>query len=311
METNVAPSQQFFHRSPWAQLGLLLVFFFVGLFVGQFFGVITAMAAYGLGFEETAQVASDFRITEDARPILFIIQFFSSLGGFIIGPALYIFYFKPNTWLNTRNTKVPHLIPFLLVILSTLAFMIVNSQVIEWNAEINLPDTIESWARAQEDYLQELTEYLTTFPHAGYFAAAFLIIAVLPAVGEELFFRGLMQPIWAKILKNPHAAIWLTAALFSAIHFQFYGFFPRMLLGALFGYFYYWSGNLWMPILGHLINNGLSLSMYYSYQQGVTETNLAEPEAVSFSMIAVFLVVGILVTYRLWRFYQNRQPAPE
>jgi membrane protease YdiL (CAAX protease family) len=307
METNASPAPQSFMRSAWVQLGLLLLFFFIGLFVGQFFGVLLAMISYGYGFEETLAIAGDFRTNADARPILYILQFFSSAGGFLAGSYYYMKYCAPERLSGLRNMAAGGIIPLLLVTAATLTFMVANSLVIEWNANLELPNALhafEEWAQSQESYLKALTEYLTTFPHTGYLIAALLIIAVVPALGEELFFRGLMQPLWMRILKNPHAAIWLTAFLFSAFHFQFYGLFPRLLLGALFGYFYYWSGSLWLAVLGHFLNNGFSLLMYYIYQQGMMETNLAEPEAVSLSVVVPFLFIGIVAAWALRRHFK-------
>ncbi|TAF81977.1 MAG: CPBP family intramembrane metalloprotease, partial [Sphingobacteriales bacterium] len=94
-----------------------------------------------------------------------------------------------------------------------------------------------------------------------------LMIAILPAIGEELFFRGTIQNIFTALFKNPHVAVWLTAILFSAIHLQFYGFLPRMFLGALFGYLFIWGKSIWLPILGHFLNNGFAVIMAFRLQQ--------------------------------------------
>ena len=85
------------------------------------------------------------------------------------------------------------------------------------------------------------------------------MVAVLPAIGEELLFRGIVQRMFVRITKNIHWGIWISAILFSAMHMQFYGFIPRMLLGALFGYLLVWSGSMWLPILGHFLNNGIAV----------------------------------------------------
>src|SRR5690606_9694418 len=94
-----------------------------------------------------------------------------------------------------------------------------------------------------------------------------LMIAIIPAIGEELLFRGGIQNIFYKWFKNPHIAIWAAAILFSAIHVQFYGFIPRMLLWALFGYLLVWGKSIWYPIIGHFINNGSAVVTAFIYQQ--------------------------------------------
>jgi len=97
------------------------------------------------------------------------------------------------------------------------------------------------------------------------------IIAILPAVGEEFFFRGVLQKILIRLFKSVHVAIWVTAFIFSAIHFQFFGFVPRFILGLIFGYLFFWSGTLWLPVISHFINNAVPVIM--SYIQGMEKFN--------------------------------------
>ena len=86
-----------------------------------------------------------------------------------------------------------------------------------------------------------------------------LIVGVLTGIGEEFVFRGIVQRLFLEKFRNRHIAVWTTAIIFSAIHFQFYGFVPRMLLGAFFGYLLVWSGNIWLPVTAHALNNSLSV----------------------------------------------------
>ena len=289
---------------PGRSIILLLIYFFIGLFVGQFLAVLCSMALFGLGFDETQNIAGNLQ-HPDARNILFTLQFFSAVGGFLLGPLYYMYKWEQRTVSALINKRGASIIPLTLAVVITLSFMMVNSILIEWNANITLPETfksVEAWAKGQEAYMQQLTEHLTTFPSTLDFVVAFIIIALLPAFGEELLFRGLMQPLLRLKLGNAHVAIWLTAFIFSAIHFQFYGLFPRLFLGALFGYLYYWSGNLLMPILGHFINNGFSLLLSYFHQRELTELDISNMEAFSGRTIAVFLFLGIAaaVAYRAY-----------
>ena len=97
------------------------------------------------------------------------------------------------------------------------------------------------------------------------------IIAILPAVGEEFFFRGVLQKILIRLFKSGHVAIWVTAFIFSAIHFQFFGFVPRFILGLIFGYLFFWSSTLWLPVISHFINNAVPVIM--AYIQGMEKFN--------------------------------------
>jgi len=89
------------------------------------------------------------------------------------------------------------------------------------------------------------------------------VVAFMAGLSEEIFFRGFIQRLFIENKLNHHLAIWFTAILFSAIHLQFFGFVPRVLLGAVLGYLYFYSGNLWLSIIAHTVNNGFAVVMAY------------------------------------------------
>ena len=130
------------------------------------------------------------------------------------------------------------------------------------NSRVVLPEcmaSLEAMFRAQEDAAAQLTERFLQADNFGVLLINIGLMALLPALAEEISFRGTLQ----QILGNRHVAIWLTAIVFSAIHMQFYGFIPRMLMGAMFGYVFVWTGNLWIPILMHATNNTIAVISYF------------------------------------------------
>ena len=139
-----------------------------------------------------------------------------------------------------------------------------------------------------------MTKYFTEFETPGVFVLAFLIIAIVPGIGEELVFRGFLQKYFLKAYKNPHIAIWASAIMFSAIHLQFYGFVPRMLLGALFGYLYHWTGNLIIPIVAHVANNGFMLVLMYLYQLNYFESDFLDVENAASVPLSTLIFSGIV-----------------
>jgi membrane protease YdiL (CAAX protease family) len=181
--------------------------------------------------------------------------------------------------------------------LIALVFMPVNFKFMEWNSAVTLTD----WMTEQEENLERVTQLLTTMDNFGEFVLAMTVVAILPAIGEELLFRGLIQNKLQLIVRNSHLAIWITAILFSAIHFQFYGFVPRMVLGALFGYLYVWSGNLWIPIVGHFINNGIQILLLYVYQRQVTELNIDEIDTIPWGTFIIAAVATVALLYYFYR----------
>jgi general stress protein CsbA len=166
---------------------------------------------------------------------------------------------------------------------------------------MNLPDLfsgLENMMRQLEDKAAKITEKFLEMDTTGDLMVNLFIIAVLPAVGEELFFRGLLQRIFSDWSRNKHVGIWVTAVVFSALHGQFYGFVPRMILGGMFGYLLVWSGSLWIPILAHLVNNGVAVIASYYYQKGMLGFNPDKigtgPAELVFGLLSIILCAGIL-----------------
>ncbi|MFM1932508.1 MAG: hypothetical protein RL226_1811 [Bacteroidota bacterium] len=114
---------------------------------------------------------------------------------------------------------------------------------------------IESLFKPTEQKLADMTEAMLQMDSIGELILMLVIVAVLPGIAEEFIFRGVVQSLLVRWFKNIHVAIWCTGLLFSAIHFQFYGFIPRMLLGVYFGYLLVHTKSIWTPILAHFLNN--------------------------------------------------------
>ena len=183
-------------------------------------------------------------------------------------------------------------------------FSLFNGYVIEWNQHMHLPDTLaplERWMRQKEDDVAKLTQFLTTISGVPQLLMALLVVAILPGIGEEVLFRGVLQRKFIAWSGNIHVGIWLAAALFSAIHLQFYGFVPRMLLGALFGYLYVWTGNLWVPMMAHFVNNGLAVVVMALNKQKLTAIDLEANDIVPLPVALVAAAVGVLLALRLKR----------
>jgi membrane protease YdiL (CAAX protease family) len=135
-----------------------------------------------------------------------------------------------------------------------------------------------------------------------------LVVALLPAIGEELVFRGMIQRELWRGTRNIHVAIWVSATVFSAIHMQFYGFVPRLCLGALFGYLYYWSDNLLIPIFSHFFNNAFAVVMVYLNHLDITDVNIEDGEAAPFHYVIVSLVLSLGLLYYIWKYYREFPP---
>lgn len=154
------------------------------------------------------------------------------------------------------------------------------SVIIKWNAGLHLPESmaaLEASLRAAEEAAGGAVEYLLGPDTPGNLIVSLLIVGLMAGFSEELFFRGAMLRILRTAPLSPHAAIWITAAIFSLVHFQIFGFVPRLLLGAYFGYLLVWSGSVWLPMIVHVANNSLFVVLRYTTGSG--EPSLAGAEA--------------------------------
>lgn len=194
--------------------------------------------------------------------------------------------------------------------LSLLAFLILMiampfiSLVAQLNQLFVLPDWmsgVEHWMRELEDSALKSTDLLLSGDALIDYIGNILFVGIIAAVAEEVFFRGVMQQLLVKMFKNKHAGVWLAAVIFSIMHLQFYGFIPRMILGALLGYLFVWSENLWIPIWIHFLNNALVITFSFFLKDNSLYQSL-ENLPITLSYIAVgFLSLGLMI-YLLWEF---------
>ena len=304
-------TQAHHQQRPGLSLFFLILLTISGLFFGNFIGALIIILFEGFS-QETLNVLQNPMGHPQAQSIILLLQAMGAIFGLLVAPVIYISLVDKKSLSDFFNTKNLYKVPLFIVFFSTIAFIVANSMVIEWNMELDyrwISPAFDEWARTMEQQREELTQLFTNFESFGAFLIGFLVIAVIPGIGEELVFRGLIQPKLQVITKNPHIAIWLTALLFSVIHFQFYGFFPRMLLGALFGYIYYWSGNLIYPIFAHFVNNGFTLVMLYMYQQRVTDFDVESVESVPLPTVMLALAAGVGLLFYFRRYFRREMYA--
>lgn len=173
--------------------------------------------------------------------------------------------------------------------------------VIEANASLPLPEGIAASLRQLEETAARTTEAMLGGTDIGSLVMNLLIIAVLAGFSEELFFRGMVQRLFVGCRWNAGVAIWVAAALFSAMHMQVFGFVPRLLLGAFFGYLLLWSGSLWLPIAMHVLNN--TIYIISRHCTGAADINVLGTGDTALSYILVgasvaLTAIGLVLTRR-------------
>lgn len=290
-------------RTPLVSILLTLLIFFVGFqFLGPALGTLIGLLIYPGSESELWKALQNPFQNPDTKIILLLMQGCGALVGLILLP--YYLLRRQQRWLSDFF-HAPHLRPVIIVPVLVIVFMGVNAIFIHWNKGIELPFGAEDWARTMEEKLGEMTVFITQYDSHLQMVLAFVVVVVLPAIGEEIVFRGMIQNDFYRATRNAHLSIWITAILFSAIHLQFYGFFPRMFLGALFGYLYFWSGNLWMPVLAHFVNNGFTLISLYLYDKGAIAIDVENTQPTVWQVLfsAVF---SAFLLYAFKNFYNNQ-----
>jgi membrane protease YdiL (CAAX protease family) len=261
-------------------------------------GVWLVAQANDLGFNQvTSMTTTDFGRAElvgVARGMM-LVQFFL----FLIPSLLFAYLADPHP-LRFLGLKSPDKKSYILlgILIIAAAFFMV-----EWLAQINqelisglLGKSARQWIEKGESDVDNILKNTLSMRNVKELLINLLIIGLLAAVGEEIFFRGVLQRLFIQIFKSPWPGILFTAAVFSALHGQFMGFIPRMLLGVILGALYWYSGSLIPAIAGHFVYNGGQVLLIYFH---VVDPNAKDTSSVWTTVIGILslAVVAFLLYY--------------
>ena len=238
------------------------------------------------------------------------LQFAQMTATFLLPPVLCAWLWdenhKPFSWLKIDKGADGML--FLIAIAMMVCAIPAINLLADLNSRIELTESlasIEQIFKQQEAAAAALTERFLKADHWGILVLNIGLMAVLPALAEELSFRGTLQQVLAESQESrvkSHIAIWVTAFIFSAIHMQFYGFVPRMLMGAMFGYLFVWSGSLWIPIVMHFVNNGVAVVAYYVLGENSSADTIGTSTTWWLGVVSLMITsLGLLIFYRRTR----------
>lgn len=177
----------------------------------------------------------------------------------------------------------------------------------QWNRQIVFPKsmkTVETWMRQLEESALAVTDL---FLSGETFVDLFLnmsIIAAAAAFAEEVFFRGFLQRLFEKLMRNGHAAVWTGAFIFSLVHLQFYGFFPRLVMGAILGYLFLYSRNLWIPILYHFVNNASVVLVHFFWGENNCLSRI-ENESINWISCLILMASALLTVFMFSKYKQQ------
>ena len=293
----------FKHTSYGFQFFLFLGLLLFGLLFGMLLALIILHFAYGMELGATANFLNDSENLAPAR----IMQMVSQVGLFLFPPLMLAWAVSEKTMrflgvAPSRNPKI--LLPAVLLMFASLPLVHGLS---ELNHAIQLPAALsglEEWMKLKETQAEEMTKFFLSVDSLAGLGINLVMIALLPAIGEELVFRSVLQPYMMVFVRNKHLALVLTALIFSFIHFQFYGLIPRFALGLFLGYFYYWSGSIFVSMLMHFVNNGAAVLGFYLYHNGYTNTSMEDmgsTTSLGYVALSIIIVTGLMWMGYKWR----------
>ena len=285
----------------------LLGFYFLGSLIAQLFAFgllyILYPQDYQLPMLELAQKYPSAWMT------LRGVQLFHSVFCFLI-PSFIVW----KQYSGTRNFSLPQekrgsLFALPLIPLLLLSFFPLVQYLYVFNMNIHFFEPLQTIMMSMEEQMKVMIEGMLSDRSFLAIGMNFFIIAIVAAILEELFFRGVLQRILSDYI-DPHVAIFISAFIFSAIHMQFFGFLPRFALGVFLGYLFLHSGRLILPIFAHLLFNGSQLFIYYYSEK--FNPSLEEQGEINFPVyIVVPSIILFLILYHVFYTYltKNKQIA--
>ena len=275
-------------KSSASKVGILFLLISVSVIIHS----LAALALINLFTDNVFELTQNLGLNNQTSiNSLKLMQLFSGVGLFITPILLYAFLtdfdFKCNR--ISRQSAIL-VIAIMMLITPFVGFLL------EWNMQIPFPKWLLHFDVNAELILEAFLK-MNTFWDLLY---TIIVIAVVPALGEELLFRGYLQQKIGKWLKNPQISIVIASFLFSAIHLDLQAIIPRFVLGVLLGYLYYWSGSLWLPILAHFVNNAQAVILSYplfkidSGAYSVLSEVRVDPMLALFSFTSVILLLYVL-----------------
>ena len=280
------------NKSSAAKVGILFLLIFVSVITHLlfFYALMYLFTDNGLGLIQPPQDLS----SQESVNYLKLMQLFSGIGLFITPTLLYAYLTNFDFKFTKSNRQNTILVIAIMMLITPFIGML-----LEWNMMIPFPE----WVSSFDNDSEKIVEAFIKMNHLGDLFFNLLVIAIVPAIGEELLFRGYLQQKFGNWLGNPHTSILITAFLFSAIHFHFQGMIPRFVLGVLLGYLFYWSKTLWLPIIAHFVNNAQAVILSYPSFKIDSAAYSVFPESSVDPMMGLFSFMS--VSLLLYLLYQN------
>jgi membrane protease YdiL (CAAX protease family) len=286
--------------SPIAQAGILLGVCGFGMIAGTI--LIAAIGKMGYGIEPLQM--QDALLKPAYVQFAQIAQSVFSFCMFVLPPLILglIVSRKPLQYVGFSSMVSGK--QFFLIVLIAFAGLLATDALGSFNEWIPIPKSAAHYFKQLEDSYDDEVTSLASMKTTADLIISLVVLAFLPAMFEEMFFRGGLQQTMIGITRNAFWGILITSILFSAIHLSYYGFLPRAFLGVVLGYIFYYSKNIWLNITVHFLNNAVAvLQMYMLSKQGKLT-----PDAMNSTSPVYIGVFGIIaVLYLLFMFKRESE----
>jgi membrane protease YdiL (CAAX protease family) len=289
----------FKNSSILVQLLMFIVVIIAGFVATNFLSSVLIMMKFGASLKVLQDVMQNL---VNYPGLMRELQLLQVLGIFIF-PAIICAWLFSDNYRDYLQIDVPICFPVMgLTILSVLVAVPFLNLTYRINQQMIFPEylkSLEEWMRNTEENTNKISEKILYVRNIWDFVLNILIICVLTGIGEEFTFRGILQNLFGKVVRNHHLIIWIVAIIFSAVHFQFYGFVPRMLLGAYLGYLLYYTKNIWVPVLAHFTNNCFSVVCYFIFQDNPEK--IEDADAIGYGSTLWLSVVSLVLFIFIFR----------
>ena len=259
---------------------------------------LLVMLAMALGMLLISSIITTPMMLIDAtsRPMILIAQSLTQLLTFLVPVVLMtVIYYRTSMREYLRlNFSGRHWYYALAGVVATLLIIPANDWLTTWNDSWNL-GRIGALLRRLQDATEGVVESMMSTDTVWGLLGNLLVVALIPAVCEEVFFRAGIQNLLQKWVKNPHLAIWLTAIIFSLGHGEVFSFVPRFVLGALLGYLYVYGGSLLPNMMAHFVNNAILVVLYWLMARGVVDIDPEAPLQVDWALTALCTLAAVAV----------------
>jgi len=286
--------------TPWMQLAILLMLCGAGLIFGSFISAGIAILFYQIPFDQLSESILKPKNVSLLQTMQFVSSFFTmALPALVFGLIMK----KKDVLGQLGFNRAISGKQFFIVVLMAIAGLFIGSTLAELNSMIPISENATKFFQQLENQYNEQVFALANMKTYADLLVSLLVLALAPAIMEEMLFRGCFQPVFIQLSKNIFTGILITSILFSAIHFSFYGFLTRLFLGMLLGFVYYLSKNLWLNISIHFLNNAIAVAQMYA----LSKAGMLNNDTINEHMPLYYGLIGVVTLAML--FYNFRKES--